>query len=195
VSPAALPRPPRPGTRGRRRILGVDPGSRATGYGLLDVEGGRVRAVAWGVIRARDGEPLAARLVRIHEVLSGVIAEHHPDEAAVERVFVARDPSSALKLGHARGVVLLTCSLHGVPVHEYSAREIKAAATSYGAASKEQVAGMVRRLLQIRGELAADASDALAAAYCRAVTRAVEAAAPASTGEAAAPPGGKGPAG
>ncbi len=155
----------------RRRILGIDPGSQATGYGIVDVRGSEVSLVAWGVIRTEAADGFPDRLLRIHEELSAVIRLHRPTAAAVEQVFMAKNAASALKLGQARGAAIVTCRLHGLPVHEYSAREIKAAATGYGAAAKEQVAGMVSRLLGIREEIPADASDALAAAFCRAVTR------------------------
>lgn len=154
-----------------RRILGIDPGSQATGYGIVEVSGGRIVPVAWGVIRTGAGESFPGRLAKIQHDLSELIVAHRPGEAAVEKVFVAKNAASAIKLGQARGAALAACSAHGVAVHEYSPKEIKSAATGYGAAPKEQVAAMVRRILGIRGAIAADASDALAAAYCRAVTR------------------------
>jgi crossover junction endodeoxyribonuclease RuvC len=123
------------------------------------------------VIRTDGDGSFPERLHRIHRELTERIRLHRPTEAAVEKVFVAKNASSALKLGQARGAAIVTCGAHGLPVHEYSAREIKAAATGYGAAPKEQVAGMVARLLGIREPVPEDASDALAAAFCRAVTR------------------------
>jgi crossover junction endodeoxyribonuclease RuvC len=135
------------------------------------VRGNAVSAVAWGVIRTDGDGSFPERLHRIHRELSGLILLHRPTEAAVEKVFLAKNASSALKLGQARGAAIVTCGAHGLPVHEYSAREIKSAATGYGAAPKEQVAGMVARLLGIRDPVPDDASDALAAAFCRAVTR------------------------
>lgn len=157
----------------RRRILGIDPGSQATGYGIVDASGGRIVPVAWGVIRTDAGNPIADRLHEIHRRLSDLVLLHRPGEAAVEKVFMAKNAASALKLGQARGAAIVTCGILRVPVHEYSAKEIKAAVTGYGAAPKEQVAGMVGRLLGIREPLPPDASDALAIAYCRAVTRAI----------------------
>jgi crossover junction endodeoxyribonuclease RuvC len=151
--------------------LGIDPGSVRTGYGIVDVRGNAVAPVAWGVIRTGSDGPFPDRLHTIHRELSELIRLHRPTEAVVEKVFVAKNASSALKLGHARGAAIVTCGAHGLPVHEYSAREIKAAATGYGAAPKEQVAGMVARLLGLREPVPEDASDALAAAFCRAVTR------------------------
>ena len=154
-----------------RRILGIDPGSVRTGYGIVDVRGNAITPVAWGVIRT-DGEgSFPDRLHKIHKELAELILLHRPAEAAVEKVFLARNASAALKLGQARGAAIVACGTHGLPVHEYSAREIKSAATGYGAASKEQVAGMVARLLGIREAVPDDASDALAVAFCRAVTR------------------------
>jgi crossover junction endodeoxyribonuclease RuvC len=156
---------------GNRRILGIDPGSLRTGYGLVDLKGNSVTAVAWGVIRLGDGESFPDRLFRIHEELSRLILQYKPSEASVEKVFLAKNASSALKLGQARGAAIVTCRSHGLAVYEYSAKEIKQAATGYGAAPKEQVSGMISRLLGIHGPVPPDASDALAMAFCRAVTR------------------------
>lgn len=158
-------------TAGRRRILGIDPGSRVTGYGIIDVRGNNLSPVAWGVIATEAYSSFPERLYQIHEDLSEVILQHKPTEAAVENVFLAKNAASALKLGQARGAAIVTCRAHGVPVHEYSAKEIKAAATGYGSAPKEQVGMMVCRLLGIREAVPPDASDALAMAFCRAVTR------------------------
>jgi len=154
-----------------RSIMGVDPGSLRTGYGVVDLKGNVVTAVAWGVIRLDDAEPFPDRLLRIHSELSRLILLYKPVEAAVEKVFLAKNAMSALKLGQARGAALVTCRAHGLSVFEYSAKEIKLAATGYGAASKEQVAGMIARLLGLHGPVPPDATDALAMAFCRAVTR------------------------
>ncbi len=151
--------------------MGIDPGSLRTGYGIVDLRGNAVSAVAWGVIRLDGDESFPDRLFRIHSELSELILRHRPTEAAVEKVFLAKNASSALKLGQARGAAIVTCRVHGLSVFEYSAKEIKAAATGYGSAPKEQVAGMVARLLGLRGSVPADATDALAMAFCRAVTR------------------------
>jgi len=156
---------------GSRRILGVDPGSLKTGYGVVDLKGNSVAAVAWGVIRLDDGDSFPDRLYKIHSELSRLILLYKPSEAAVEKVFLAKNASSALKLGQARGAAIVTCRASGLAVFEYSAKEIKQAATGYGAAPKEQVAGMVARLLGLHGPVPPDASDALAMAFCRAVTR------------------------
>lgn len=154
-----------------RRILGIDPGSRSTGYGIVDIRGNQLSPVAWGVIRTDGAESFPDRLYEIHEKLADVIRLHRPTEAAVEKVFLAKNASSALKLGQARGAAIVTCRALGVAVHEYSAKEIKSAATGNGSAPKDQVAAMVRRLLGLREEIPPDASDALATAFCRAATR------------------------
>ncbi len=154
-----------------RRIIGIDPGSVRTGYGIVDVRGNAVSPVAWGVIRLDGDSSFPVRLFKIHKELSELILLHRPTEAAIEKVFLAKNPSSALKLGQARGAAIVTCGVHGIAVHEYSAKEIKSAATGFGGAPKEQVAGMVARLLGIRDPIPPDASDALAMAFCRAVTR------------------------
>ena len=151
--------------------MGVDPGSLRTGYGIVDLKGNAVTAVAWGVIRLDDGDSFPDRLYKIHSELSRLILLYKPTEAAVEKVFLAKNASSALKLGQARGAAIVTCRASGLTVFEYSAKEIKQAATGYGAAPKEQVAGMVARLLGLHGPVPPDASDALAMAFCRAVTR------------------------
>ena len=158
-------------TSPRRRILGIDPGSRRTGYGILDVRGNNLSPVAWGVIRTDSSGSFPDRLHHIHETLSEVIRLHRPTEAVVEKVFLAKNAASALKLGQARGAAIVTCRIHGLTVHEYSAKEIKLSATGFGSAPKEQVAEMVCRLLGIREPVPPDASDALAMAFCRAVSR------------------------
>lgn len=135
------------------------------------MRGNSVVPVAWGVIRLDGEESFPDRLLEIHSELSALIFRHRPTEACIEKVFLAKNASSALKLGQARGAAIVTCRSLGLAVHEYSAKEIKAAATGYGGAPKEQVAGMVARLLGIRDPLPPDATDALAAAFCRAVTR------------------------
>ena len=158
----------------RRRILGIDPGSRSTGYGILDVRGNNLSPVDWGVISTGSIRSFPDRLFRIHEELLRVIRLHRPTEASVEQVFLAKNPASALKLGQARGAAIVVCRAAGVPVYEYSAKEIKLSATGFGSAPKEQVGEMVCRLLGIREKIPPDASDALAMAFCRAVTRDVE---------------------
>jgi crossover junction endodeoxyribonuclease RuvC len=152
----------------RIRILGLDPGSRATGYGVIDKEGDCLRFVTCGVIRTSSKLDFAIRLREIHDGLCEVIGKQQPDRAAVEEVFMSRNPMSALKLGHARGVAMLAACRHGLPVREYSARAVKQAVTGYGQAAKEQVQQMVRILLQLSASPSQDAADALAVALCHA---------------------------
>jgi len=148
-------------------VLGVDPGSHATGYGVI-ATGPVARMVAGGVIRARREAPLAERLMAIHEALAAVIAEHNPTAMAVEDLFNAKNPRSSLILSHARGVILLTGAQAGLAVAEYAPREIKQALTGNGAAAKEQVRFMVMRLLRLKDEPPLDQSDALAVALAHA---------------------------
>ena len=149
----------------RTRILGVDPGSRITGYGIIDFDGSRLAHVSSGCIAAR-GDHLGERLRRIFDALSEVVAGHDPDEMAVESVFVHRNPDSALKLGQARGAALLAGLTRDVPVFEYSPNQIKQAVTGRGHAGKEQVQHMVKVLLGVARVPPQDAADALAVAIC-----------------------------
>lgn len=148
-------------------ILGIDPGSRISGYGVIEFSQNRYRYIASGRIRLTDSA-LAPRLEVLFNYLSQLIKEHNPDAVAVEQVFVGKSASSALKLGHARGIALLAPQLASVPVYEYAARAIKQAVTGTGAASKEQVQSMVARLLELDASPASDAADALAVALCHA---------------------------
>jgi crossover junction endodeoxyribonuclease RuvC len=153
---------------GRCRILGLDPGSLRTGFGIIDVDGPELRCVAQGRIVVA-GAALAERMLRIHAGVRELLESHAPDECAVERVFVSRNVDSALKLGQARGAAL--AALGGGPVFEYAPRAIKSATVGYGAADKTQVAHMVRQLLKLAEPLTADAADALAVALCHAQSR------------------------
>ena len=148
------------------RILGIDPGSRATGYGIVDEQGGKLRFVACGVIRTKSGDSLPSRLQTIFEGLCEVIAIHKPDEAAVEDVFISVNPRSALKLGQARGAAILAAMSNQLPVFEYSAKHVKLGVVGYGQAGKEQVQHMIRVLLQLASSPSSDAADALALAVC-----------------------------
>jgi crossover junction endodeoxyribonuclease RuvC len=152
------------------RVLGIDPGSQRTGFGIIDCRAGGERHVASGCIDVAGGV-MVVRLQRIYAAVSALVSEHRPDMIAIERVFLHRNPDSALKLGQARGVALCAAASLGASVHEYAPRAIKMAVTGYGAAAKPQVAQMVRTLLQLEAALAADAADALAAALCHAQTR------------------------
>ena len=145
------------------RILGIDPGSSATGFGVIERLDGDVVHVAHGVIRAA-GEPLSERLHRLHGAVCGVIERYGPELAAVEQVFVAASPRSALVLGQARGAVLAALGGAGLGVREFSAAEVKKAVTGQGRADKTQVQRMVRRLLGLERAPAQDAADALALA-------------------------------
>ncbi|MFN2370938.1 MAG: crossover junction endodeoxyribonuclease RuvC [Candidatus Krumholzibacteriia bacterium] len=145
----------------------MDPGSHATGYGVI-ATGPVAHMLAGGVIRAGRDLPLPGRLLAIHAALTAVIAEHRPDAMAVEDLFNARNPRSSLILGHARGAILLAGAQAGLAVAEYAPREIKLALTGNGAAAKEQVRFMVMRLLRLRAEPPLDQSDALAVALAHA---------------------------
>jgi crossover junction endodeoxyribonuclease RuvC len=150
------------------RVLGLDPGLRHTGWGVIDVGGNRLIHVADGVISAATDLPLATRLVSLFRQITAVVERFHPDEAAVEETFVNRNPSSTLRLGVARGVVLLAPAEHGLPVAEYSANLVKKAVVGAGHAEKSQVQLMVRRLLPGCDGGEPDAADALAVAICHA---------------------------
>jgi crossover junction endodeoxyribonuclease RuvC len=153
-------------------LLGLDPGLRHTGWGLLEARGNQLRFIACGVVHTNGDADLARRLSGLYRGLAAVITAHAPGEAAVEETVVNRNPLSSLKLGHARGVVLLAAAHHGLPVSEYAASQVKRAVTGTGGAAKEQVAMMVRFLLPGCGEVPADATDALAVAICHAHFRA-----------------------
>jgi crossover junction endodeoxyribonuclease RuvC len=152
------------------RILGLDPGSRVTGYGLIEVSARGTRYLASGSIRVGTGE-LAGRLRHIFTHVSDLVAEHAPEEVAIERVFMHANPDSALKLGQARGAALCAAVGGGAAVFEYTPREVKLTVTGTGAADKDQVQHMVKALLGVAGRLGADASDALAIALCHAQHR------------------------
>jgi crossover junction endodeoxyribonuclease RuvC len=149
----------------RLRILGIDPGSRLTGFGIVDCAGDRYAYVASGTIRSAAGD-FPDRLQVIFRAVSDIVAEHRPDIVAIESVFMHRNASSALKLGHARAAAICATFELEVEVAEYAPREIKQAIVGTGAATKAQVQHMVRNLLSLEGEPAPDAADALAAALC-----------------------------
>jgi crossover junction endodeoxyribonuclease RuvC len=150
------------------RVLGIDPGSSATGFGVVERNERRLVSLAYGTLRPPRSAPLAQRLAVLHQGLRDVISIHLPDVAVVERVFVAASPRSALVLGQARGAVLAAVAAAGLPVIEYSATEIKRAVTSTGRARKPQVQRMIARLLELSTTPPSDAADALAAAICHA---------------------------
>ena len=150
------------------RVLGLDPGLRHTGWGVIDVDGNRLSHVADGVATAPVNAPLGERLVALFRQINQVLDSFRPDEAAVEETFVNRNPSSTLRLGVARGVALLAPAERGLPVAEYSANFIKKAVVGAGHAEKSQVQLMVRRLLPGCDGGEPDAADALAVAICHA---------------------------
>ncbi|HXP29866.1 MAG TPA: crossover junction endodeoxyribonuclease RuvC [Stellaceae bacterium] len=150
------------------RLLGLDPGLRHTGWGVIDAVGNRLSYVAAGVAHSRQGRPLAERLSDLFRALNAVLDAYRPDAAAVEESFVNKNPASTLKLGVARGVVLLAPAERGIPVHEYSANLIKKSVVGVGHADKPQIQMMVRRLLPGCALDSADAADALAVAICHA---------------------------
>ena len=157
------------------RILGIDPGSRLTGYGVLDVAGRSMKPITQGTLRLSNtgGKaviPLEHRLLDIYEGLTRVILEHRPTVMSIERVFFAKNAVSALKLGQARGAAILTAAIHGLDVVEYSPTEVKAAIVGHGGADKDQVARMVGLLTGAKDFATSDASDALALAICHAQT-------------------------
>lgn len=152
----------------RLRILGIDPGSTATGYGVVERQGGDLVHAAHGVLRPPRAAPLAERLAFLRDGLLAVVECHHPEVAVVEQVFVSRNPRSAIVLGQARGAVLVALGEVGLPVAEYAAREVKQSVVGQGGAEKAQVQKMVARLLGLAEPPATDAADALAVAICHA---------------------------
>ena len=148
-----------------RCILGIDPGSRLTGYGLIYVRGRSLEYCASGCIRT-SGDALPARLGQIYRSVAELIEQYHPTEFAIENVFLARNAQSALKLGQARGVAIAAAVAADLPIFEYAARQVKQAVVGTGRANKEQVQHMVKVILDLAGTPQADAADALAIAVC-----------------------------
>ena len=146
-------------------ILGIDPGSRVTGYGLIREHNRQLHYVDSGCIRTAEGE-LSSRLLQIFNGICLLMEQFSPNEVAIEQIFMHKNASSALKLGHARGVAMVACASHRVPVNEYSAREVKQSVVGYGAAEKIQVTHMVVSLLRLSDTPQTDAADALAIAIC-----------------------------
>ncbi|MFV2089307.1 MAG: crossover junction endodeoxyribonuclease RuvC [Pseudomonadales bacterium] len=147
------------------RIIGIDPGSRLTGYGVVGVGSGGITYVASGCIRTTNGS-FPERLREIYCGISELIEGHRPDGFAIEEVFLAKNPDSALKLGQARGVAIAAGVAFGLPIHEYAAKTVKLGLVGSGRASKSQVQHMVRVILGLPGDPQADAADALAIAIC-----------------------------
>jgi crossover junction endodeoxyribonuclease RuvC len=152
------------------RVLGIDPGTASTGYGVVDVEGSRMRAVDHGVIATAASMPLEQRLAVILERLQRVLAAYQPDAVALEDLFVGANPRTVLSVGHARGAVLAACGMAGVSAHGYPPAEVKAAVCGYGRAEKGQVQRMVSAMLSLDVSTLSDhATDALGVAICHAV--------------------------
>ena len=154
------------------RVIGLDPGLRFTGWGVVDVHGNRLRHVADGVVATDSKSWVPDRLKALHEALTSLFLQYSPDEAAVEETYVNRNGTATLKLGYARGVCLLAPAMAGLPVSEYGAMAVKQSVVGTGAASKDQVEMMVQRLLPGATLRRADAADALAVAICHAHHRA-----------------------
>lgn len=150
------------------RIIGIDPGLRRTGWGIIESEGSRLRFVACGVVAPMVDQALALRLVELHQALIGLINDYRPDEAAVEETFVNAGMRSALLLGQARGIAVMTPAAQGLPVGEYAANLVKKSVVGTGHADKNQIGMMVKMLLPSAQFKSPDAADALAIAICHA---------------------------
>ncbi len=153
------------------RILGLDPGLRRTGWGVIVVDGSRLTHLAHGVIAPPDAQPLSDRLLAVFEGVAAVVQAWAPDEAAIEETFVTANGSSTLKLGHARAAAMLAPARAGLEVAEYAAKVVKKSLVGVGSADKAQVAFMVRRILPSAGETCSDSADALAVAIAHAHAR------------------------
>lgn len=151
-----------------QRILGIDPGLRITGFGIIEKHGNQLRYVASGCIKSNDKQSLPERIATLFAGISEVIATYRPDQAAVEKVFVNVNPQSTLLLGQARGAAISALVHGGLPVAEYTALQVKQAVVGHGKAAKEQVCHMVERLLTLSASPSSDAADALACAICHA---------------------------
>jgi crossover junction endodeoxyribonuclease RuvC len=148
------------------RVLGIDPGTSITGWAVVEGEGSRVRRIASGALRLSSQSPLAARLARIHETVTALIAEHRPLAVSLEKAFVSKNPQSAFRIGEARGAILVAAAQSGLEVFEYAPAEVKQALVGYGRADKEQMARGVALLFSIPTPTVADEADALAVASC-----------------------------
>lgn len=148
------------------RIIGIDPGSRATGWGIIELNGNNSKHIASGCIFTPSRRPTGEKLLFLYQKMDEILAEFSPTEAGIEDLFFAKNAKSALLLGHARGVILLSLTEHGIPFTAYPARTVKKALTGYGHAAKEQVQYMIKNLLCLKEEPEENASDALALAYC-----------------------------
>ena len=147
-------------------VLGVDPGSRITGYGLVEEKNHEISCIRAGIIKPPDTMPFPQKIHRIFQEIVEILERYNPREMAVEDLFFAKNARSALKLGHARGAALIAAGQHDIPVFEYTPLEIKKSVVGYGRADKEQVCAMVKIMLRLQKPVPLDASDALAAAIC-----------------------------
>ena len=147
-------------------VLGVDPGSRITGYGLVEKKNNDITYIHSGLIKSHGEIPFYKRIHKIFQSMVDIIGHYQPEEMAIEDLFYAKNIQSSLKLGHARGAALIAAVQCDIPIFEYTPLEIKKSVVGYGRADKEQVRSMVQMILRIKGELALDASDALATAIC-----------------------------
>ena len=152
------------------RILGIDPGSRYMGYGVIESEGSRLKYIDAGRLVLGDA-PFTERLLKIDTFLTEYLERMEPDEAAFEGIFHQKFADAAIKLGHARGVAIVACARYGIPLFEYAPTDVKQSITSFGRAEKSQVAWMVRIILGVQNELPVDATDALGIAICHANRR------------------------
>lgn len=152
------------------RLLGIDPGSNITGYGVISLEGNTITRIDSGCLRLQ-GKSLQAKLYEISKDISSVIERHSVTEVAIESVFMHTNANVAIKLGHARGAAIVGLANTACKLYEYTPREVKKAVTGYGAASKEQMQGMIQRLLDIHEKIQVDEADALAIAICHANSR------------------------
>lgn len=150
------------------RLIGLDPGLQRTGWGVIDIQGSHLRYVDCGVVKSQPDQPLAERLETLFEGLRHIIDCHHPFEAAIEETVVNKNALSSLKLGHARGAVMLAASTAGLGVSEYASKTVKRAVVGTGAATKDQMMHMIAILLPGAGKVSSDAADALAVAVCHA---------------------------
>ena len=148
------------------RIIGIDPGSRITGYGIVEKRGSSFVHIDNGCLTTRAGDPMPRRLEQIYSGLTEILAKYRPDAAAVEEIFFAKNVASSLKLGEARGVAMLASVQSKIAVFEYATREVKQALTGYGQATKDQIQKMVKAMLKLPEVAQEDASDALAVAIC-----------------------------
>lgn len=153
------------------RTIGIDPGTATTGWGVLDEQNGTLHAVGYGVVKTPAGDEPASRLLVLHQELTEILQTHRPDAAAIEELFFSRNVTTALAVGQARGVIMLTLAMAGVPISEYKPRVVKQTVSGYGGAEKRQMQEMVRLTLNLTAiPRPDDAADALAIAMCHAYT-------------------------